>query len=135
MMEWRSRILLFGQADIVSAQGVRKYLRDEIQNMEICMMDTVSSSMLSSRIKQPWKSRKAIGSLPMDRPPVTKEQAAAFSFKDTGTYLRLHLRAKTALLDRPSELPQWLPLHHEVMVEHPDSMRDRYSSGEIHLCL
>lgn len=32
------------QADILSAQGIRKYLRSEIQNMEICVTDIVESA-------------------------------------------------------------------------------------------
>lgn len=36
---------LSNHTDILSAQGIRKYLSSEIQNMEICVMDIVESTI------------------------------------------------------------------------------------------
>ena len=84
---------LSNQTDILSAQGIRKYLRSEIQNMEICVTDIVESTNVSVR-------DKANMGKPEGYMILANEQTAGrgrlsrsfFSPKDTGVYMSLLLR-------------------------------------------
>lgn len=84
---------LSNQTDILSAQGVRKYLRSEIQNNEICVMDVAESTNASVR-------DKANMGKPEGYMILANEQTAGrgrlgrsfFSPKDTGIYMSLLLR-------------------------------------------
>lgn len=84
---------LSDKTDILSAQGIRKYLRPEIQHMEICVEDTVESTNSSVR-------EKANAAAPEGYMILANQQTAGrgrlnrsfFSPKDTGIYMSLLLR-------------------------------------------
>ncbi len=84
---------LSNQTDILSAQGIRKYLRSEIQNNEICVMDVAESTNASVR-------DKANMGKPEGYMILANEQTAGrgrlgrsfFSPKDSGIYMSLLLR-------------------------------------------
>lgn len=84
---------LSDKTDILSAQGIRKYLRPEIQHMEICVEDTVESTNSSVR-------EKANAAVPEGYMILANQQTAGrgrlsrsfFSPKDTGIYMSLLLR-------------------------------------------
>lgn len=89
------------QTDILSAQGIQKYLRPEIKNMDIAVMQTVSST--NSLVKE-----KANRGAPEGCMILANEQTSGrgrlgrsfFSPKDTGIYMSLLLRPKNYLPDQ-----------------------------------
>lgn len=84
---------LLAQTDILSAQGIRKYLRPEILDMEISVMDVVTSTNALVRDKANMDASKGYIVL-------ANEQTAGrgrlcrsfFSPKNTGVYMSLLLR-------------------------------------------
>ena len=58
---------LSDETDILSAQGIYKYLRPEIRDMEICVMDIVESTNTLVRNRQMQGSRRATLFLRMSR--------------------------------------------------------------------
>lgn len=84
---------LLAQTDILSAQGIRKYLRPELLNMEISVMDVVTSTNALARDKANTDASKGYIVL-------ANEQTAGrgrlcrsfFSPKNTGVYMSLLLR-------------------------------------------
>lgn len=84
---------LSNQTDIVSAQGIRKYLRAGIQDMEICVTDTVESTNASLRDKA--NLGKPEGYMILANEQTAGRGRASRSFfspKDTGIYMSLLLR-------------------------------------------
>ena len=86
---------LSGQTDILSSQGVAKYLCPEIINMKISVVDTTSST--NAVVREKANSGMAEGYM-----VIANEQTAGrgrlsrsfFSPKDTGIYMSLLLRPK-----------------------------------------
>ncbi len=86
---------LSAQTDILSAQGIQKYLNTEIKDMKISVLPTVSST--NSFVREQANNGAAPNSL-----VVANEQTAGrgrvgrsfYSPKDTGVYMSLLLRPK-----------------------------------------
>lgn len=86
---------LSAQTDILSAQGIKKYLRPELENMEISVLPKVSSS--NALVRDKANDGAAEWSMLL-----ANEQTAGrgrigrsfFSPKDTGVYMSLLLRPK-----------------------------------------
>lgn len=86
---------LSAQTDILSAQGIKKYLRPELENMDISVLPKVSSS--NSLVRDKANDGAAEWSMLL-----ANEQTAGrgrigrsfFSPKDTGVYMSLLLRPK-----------------------------------------
>lgn len=86
---------LSNQTDILSMQGIRKYLRPEIKDVEICVIDVVEST--NAIVRDKANMGKSEGYIVL-----ANEQTAGrgrlgrsfFSPKDTGVYMSLLLRPK-----------------------------------------
>lgn len=84
---------LSNQTDIISAQGIRKYLRAEIQNMKICAADIVEST--NALLRDKANLGEPEGYMILANEQIAGRGRASRSFfspKDTGIYMSLLLR-------------------------------------------
>lgn len=84
---------LSDETDILSAQGIYKYLRPEIRDMEICVMDIVKST--NTLVREQANAGKPEGYIVLANEQTNgrgRLNRSFFSPKDTGIYMSLLLR-------------------------------------------